>query len=186
MKAKITFLLVVLLLFSPGLQAQKTKNKNKSYKVWVSNIDNSTIIKGILYEVDDESIKVIIKHSREITIDASSIETIKIRRKGKVGNGILIGALTGLATGGIIGVVSGDDPDKTVDGGWLFGTYTVEGETKGEKALKYGIPLAFVGGGAGALIASKKEKFIINGNIENYKSQLEALRKYSIAPNSLE
>ena len=140
MKTKLVTLLSILLLFSTGLYAQKSKNKNKAYKVWVSKVDKSKIIKGLLIDVNDESLKIIDKHSIEISIDASNIKTIKIRKKGKIGNGVLIGALTGLVTGGLIGLVSGDEPNKTVDYGWPFGTVTHEGEKAGKKALLYGIP----------------------------------------------
>ncbi len=176
MKTKLVILLGLLLLFSPRLQSQNSKNK--AHKVWISNVNNSKIIKGTLYEVNDESLLIMDKHSKEITIDASKINIIKIRRKGKIGKGILIGSLTGLATGAIIGIVSGDDPDKTVVAGWPIGTYTVEGQKKGEKALIYGVLLGLAGGGAGALIASKREKIIINGSIESYKSQIEFIRNF--------
>jgi len=39
--------------------------------------------------------------------------------------------------------------------------------------------MAFIGSGVGAIIASKKEKIIINGDINNYKNKLERLPKYS-------
>ena len=183
MKTKLVTLLAILLLFSTALHAQKTKNKNKVHKVWVSKVDNSKIIKGLLYEVNDGSLKIIDRHSIEISIDAPNIGIIKIRRKGKIGNGVLIGALTGFATGGIIGLMSGDEPDKTVEGNWLFGAYTVEGTPAGEKALLYGFPMALVGGGAGAIIASKKNKIVINGDINNYKNNLEILKSYSMVIN---
>ena len=181
MKTKIVTLLGILLLFSTGLHAQKSKNKNKVHKVWVSKIDNSKIIKGLLYDVNDESLKIIDKHSTEISINATDIEIIKIRRKGKIGNGVLIGALSGFVTGGLIGLVSGDEPDETVDYGWPFGEVTHEGEKAGEKALLYGIPLAFVGSGVGAIVASKKNQILINGDINNYKKHLVLLKSYSMA-----
>lgn len=176
MKTKLVILLGLLLLFSSSLQSQNSNNK--AHKVWISNVNNSKIIKGTLNEVNNESLIIMDKHSKEITIDVSKINIIKIRRIGKIGKGILIGSLTGLATGGIIGIISGDDPDKTVDAGWPIGTYTVEGQKKGEKALIYGVLLGLAGGGTGALIASKREKIIINGSIESYKSQIEFLRNF--------
>ena len=121
----------------------------------------------------------------EISIDASNIGIIKIRRKGKIGNGVLVGALTGSATGALIGLFSGDDPDTT--GGFSFYgeevTWTNKGTKAGEKALAIGISMAFVGSGVGAIIASKKEKIFINGDINNYNNQLEILKSYSMAIN---
>jgi len=180
MKTQLVTLLSLLLLFSIGLNAQKLKNKNKVHKVWVSKVDNSKIIKGLLYEVNDESLKIIDNHSVEISIDASNIRLIKIRRKGKIGNGVLIGTSAGFATGLIIGVVSGDSPDQTI--GSIFGAeIIVEGATAGEKALGMGILMAVGGSGVGAIIASKKETIFINGDINNYKKKLEILKSYSMA-----
>ncbi len=184
MKTKLATLVSIFLLFSIGLYAQKSKSQNKVYKVWVSKVDNSKMSKGILYEVNDESLTIIDRNSIEISVDASNIGLIKIRKKGKIGNGVLIGALTGFATGGIIGLVSGDEPDKTVDGGWLFGTYTVKGEQASDKALLYGVSLAFVGGGAGAILASKKNIISINGDINNNKNILDILKSYTMSINN--
>jgi len=178
MKTKLVLLLSILLLFSIGLYAQKSKNK--VYKVWVTKVDKSKIIKGLLYKANDDSLIIIDKHSKKIRIAASKIEKIKIRRKGKIGNGVLIGALTGLVTGGLIGLVSGDEPDETVDYGWPFGTITHEGEKASEKALLYGIPLAVVGSSVGAIIASKKNRITINGDIYKYKNNVEILKSFSM------
>ena len=186
MKTKLAILISAILFFSTGLHAQKSKKKNKVYKVWVSKIDNSKKIKGLLYEVNNESLKIIGKRSTEINIDASTIKMIKIRRKGRVGRGVLIGALSGFAVGGIIGLASGDDPDETVQygggfAGWWYipyTEYTIEGETAMEKAMSTGTGLAFLGGGAGAIIASKKKKISINGDINNYTNQLDVLKSF--------
>ena len=82
MTTKLATLLCMILLFSIGLHAQKSKNQNKVYKIWVSKVDNSKIIKGLLYEANDESLTIIDRHSVEISIDASNIGIIKIRKKG--------------------------------------------------------------------------------------------------------
>ena len=179
MKTIFFTLISILFFFSSELQAQKTKNKIKYHKVWVSKVDNSNQIKGILYEVNSKSLKILDNHSNEIIIEVNDIETIKIRRKGKIGNGAAIGALTGIGTGALIGFMSGDDPDKTVDGGWFFGTYTVHGTSSGTKAAILGFSLGAVGSVAGAIIASKKDFFSINGDIKKYEAQVEKLRIYS-------
>lgn len=176
MKTKLVMQLGVLLLFSMGLQGQKSKN-NEVHRVWVSKVDNSKIINGLLYEANDESIQIIDKQGIKIHIDASNIGIIKIRRKRKVGNGILRGAMAGFGTGALIGFASGDDPDRT---GNFFGEYTIEGTKAGQKALVLGIIGAFTGSGVGALIASGKEKISINGDINTYKTNLEKLRSIQV------
>jgi len=180
MTTKLATLLCMILLFSIGLHAQKSKNQNKVYKIWVSKVDNSKIIKGLLYEANDESLTIIDRHSVEISIDASNIGIIKIRKKGKIGKGVLIGASAGFATGVIIGLVSGDEPDQTM--GSIFGAEVIlEGATAGEKALGLGILMAVGGSGVGAIIASKKEQIFINGDMNTYKNNLEILKSYSMS-----
>ena len=166
-----------LFFFIAGVQAQGTKNKIKVHKVWITLIDGSKLIKGNLYSANKDAVKIIANSSFDITnlisVKAQDIDVLKIRRKGKVGKGVWIGALTGFAVGGIIGFASGDDdPDQ-----WLWSS------TKEEKALGDGILLSLVGAGVGPLIASRKDKINIHGAIEKYQSQLETIRSYSLMRN---
>jgi hypothetical protein len=177
-------ILAIIFLFTFNLPfAQTTKNKIKIHKVWVSKIDNSKTIKGILIQANEESLKVLGRREREILVDIRQIDKIKIRRKGKVGNGILVGATTGFVAGGLIGLISGDEPDETVDGGWLFGTYTAHGTSAESKAYLWGFSLAVAGSGVGAIIGSKKVKIEIKGDLRNYNKYMELLRGYSNNPN---
>ncbi len=124
MKNKLVTLLVAFLLFSIGFQAQNSMGDKKAHKIWITQVENSKKIKGLLYDVQEEFLKVIDNNSEEIIVYVSDIDMVKIRRKGKIGNGVLIGALSGFATGGLIGLLSGSEPDKTVDYGYPFGTIT--------------------------------------------------------------
>ena len=141
---------------------------------------NSKKIKGLVYEANVESLKIIDKNGITIHIDASNIGIIKIRRKGKVGKGIVFGALVGFGTGLVIGFASGDDPDRTIE---FFGTQTIKGTKASEKALGLGFTGALIGSGVGAVIASGKEKISINGDINNYKTNLEKLRSIQVEQN---
>jgi hypothetical protein len=179
MKTTLIRLIGILFIFTINLQAQNSKANTKYHKVWITKFDNTKNVRGILYEVSNKSLKILDNHSREIVIAANTIETVKIRRKGKIGKGLLIGALAGAATGAIIGLASGDEPDKIVDGGWLFGTYTAYGTTAGEKAGMLGISLGFFGGITGAILGTKKEKFQINGDIKKYEEHVKKLQNYS-------
>jgi len=179
-KFKIT--IIVLMCSLNILFAQKSKEKIKVHKVWISKIDNTKVIKGVLFEVNDEYLKIIDKHSKEIIVKASDIGIIKIRRKGKVGKGALIGGLTGLGTGALIGLASGDDPDRTVDG-WFFGdfTYTVHGTSAGTKAAIWGVTLGAAGSVVGAILGTKKEIFLIDGHTKRYQSHFNKLQNYSMS-----
>ncbi len=177
---KFKILVIVLLCSLNTMFAQKSKKKIKVYKVWISKIDNSKIIKGNLYEVNDESLKIIGNRYSEIIVDVKDIHKIKIRKKGKIGKGAGIGALTGIATGALIGFVSGDDPDEIIDGGWLFGTYSSHGTSAGEKAAIWGVSLGAAGSIVGAVLGTKKEIFLIDGDIKKYQSHFDKLLSYSM------
>ena len=98
--------------------------------------------------------------------------------------GAAIGAATGVAAGLVIGFASGDDPDKTVDGFFPYlGSYTyiVEGTTAGEKAASWAVGLGIAGTVVGALVGSKKEVFLINGDISKYQMYFDEIRSYSLS-----
>ncbi len=143
------------------------------HKAWVRLMDGTTQT-GYLYSVHEDGIKITLDKSFDvinlITIDASTIQQLKIRRKGNVGRGVWIGAVTGASVGALLGYVSGDD-------GWF---------SKEAIATGGGIFGAVVGSGIGALIGTSRKYFKINGNITQYLSQLEVIRSYSLTPNSLE
>jgi len=177
MKSLFITLLGIILIIPVGLKAQNNKNKIKVHKVWVTLLNGSRLIKGNLYSANKDRIRIVDNDSFDIsnltTINVQDIDVLKIRRKGKVGKGVWIGAVTGLAVGGIIGFASGDDdPDQ-----WLWSS------TAEEKALGSGILLSIVGAGVGPLIASKKEVIRLNGNIEIYNEQLGAIQSYSLMRN---
>ena len=179
---KFKILILIVFCYSTMLFSQNTKTKKHIYKVWISKIDNSKVIIGSLYQVNDTSLKILSKKGQVNSLETNLIKSIKIRREGKIGKGILFGALTGLAVGGISGLISGDDPDTTTDFGTL-GTWTSEGTSAGYKATINGAIGALAGGGVGAVIATKKEELIISGDLETYKKHLEILKSYAIIKN---
>ena len=166
-----------------SLNAQDTIQKNKIYRTWVSLNSEPFKIKGVLYEIKDSSIlvsnSVLIKdystdRFRVANLYINEIETIKIRRNNNIGKGVLIGAITGFAVGGLIGLMSGDDP-PCPSGSWFCFRFSAE-----EKALMAGVPLAVSGAGIGALFGSIKVKIPINGSINSYNRNKNKLREYSI------
>lgn len=182
MKLTLKIFLIVLLCFSIGLKAQNTPDKIKEYNIWITMMDQ-TKVKGILYFADIKGINLYLNKKRNDStmrfIEAQNIDIIKIRRTGKVGTGIWVGALSGFAVGGLVGLASGDDPDKTVDYGFL-GTHTHQGTSSGDKAMVGGLFATLPGAAIGALVASKKVEIIINGNLETYKNKLNTIKKYAI------
>ncbi len=145
--------------------------KKRSYKTWITLTPDQLKLKGFLYEKNDSSIIVWdgFKDFKEIDsaqityaelmnrplefsfIPLANIEKMKARRKGRIGRGVFIGALTGFAIGGLIGLIDGDDPPDT------FMAYTA-----GDKAIVLGLPLAVVGAGVGGLLGSIKVTIPLN------------------------
>lgn len=168
-KARIVTLLGILLMVCPLVMNAQTKSKKvKSYNVWIKMIDHSKE-KGILYAADETYIKIAKNRTSDDsnvkTIDPQTIDVIKIRRKGKVGNGALIGGLSGIGLSAIIGVSS--------DEGFF---------SKEESAAIAGILFVPLGTGIGALTGSKSEMIEINGNLNNYLNWLKLLQSYALNP----
>ena len=161
-----------------SLNAQDTIHKNKIYRTWVSLNREPFRFKGVLYEVNDSSIlvsrSIVIKkntidRSEMANFNFSNIETIRTRKNNNIGKGILIGALSGFVTGGAIGLISGADPP---DSYFRF--------TAGENAILSGIVLGIIGADIGGVIGSLKIKIPINGSINNFNSNKNKLRGYSV------
>lgn len=169
MKTTLKIVLCVFLIFSIGTKAQNTTNKIKIHKVWITMVDGSKI-KGNLYAADTSGIRIMKNKSGDIlnvtTINAVDIVVIKIRRKGKVGNSILIGGMTGVGASVLIGATTND-------------TFFTKGEVMAISSIVF-VPL---GVGIGALAGTKKENFIIGGNLSVYQSVLNEIQSYSIQTN---
>lgn len=171
---------IVLVLFCGlnSLKAQDTIQKKKIYRTWISLNNESNKIRGFLYEANDSSILVsrslVIKgyspdRSKMVNLNIINIETIKIRKNNNVGKGFLFGTLTGFALGGLIGLISGDDPPED----WFA-------FTAGEKAILLGVPFGVIGAILGGEIGTIKLKIPINGSMNNYNRNKNKLRGYSI------
>ena len=161
----------ILLCFPVTLQAQQKKNKVKTYKVWVTLIDGFEK-NGILYAADEHGLKIMNAQTMDISdimfVKASDINVIKLRQKGKVGMGALLGAAGGIAVGTAIGssvpkeegFLSGISNSMNVAGGIIIGTA--------------------MGTGIGVAAGSSKKVIQINNHLGVYKEQLPTLQSYSI------
>ena len=144
-----------------------TAQKVKAYKTWVTFTDEIRI-KGTFYSADTDGLILMGEDLNEIRIDPKNVKTISLRRKGSVGKGIWIGALSGAVVGGIAGYASGDD-----EPGWFSSTAE-------EKAVGNAIFFSFPGAGIGALFGSKRTIYAINGDYQTYMAQLAELKKYAL------
>lgn len=152
--------------------AQDYGKKHNKYKTWITLIDEPYEVNGILYALKDSSLLVsnyktyaefIVDNSSTIELRIDNIDLIETRKRNRLGKGIIIGAVSGFALGGLIGFARGDDAELTA----------------GEKAIRGGLSLAIPGALVGLLIGSVKVSIPIEGSFMNYKNQRKDLYKYS-------
>lgn len=155
------------------------------YNTKISFTNGKHLMKGVLYAVNDSSVLVsnsLVKKDYSTgkfelsKISFNEIDLIKIHRKNSVGRGIWIGALTGFATGGLIGWMSGDDPPP------VPGSFTFMRLSAGDKAKMYGSLLAVTGALTGGLIGVLEHKIPINGSMGNFNRNKSRLKKYTLRP----
>jgi hypothetical protein len=127
--------------------------------------------------------------SKRSALDFSQIRWVHLKRKGSVGRGILIGAISGLAAGAIVGLVSGDDPScqrsasdpnqYNIYSGFGYSMCSAFSISAGEKAVIGGTLGMVTGGLIGGIIgAVARKKFSINGSKEKFKAmQLSVLER---------
>ena len=154
--------------------AQDAPQKFKKFKVNVFHGKNK-ISSGFLLPLSDTVVRVV-KHASAINSKAldnyyrdfhySDINRITVTTKGAVGKGLLIGTLTGMTVGAMIGYMSGDDHPCAASSNDFFGIGYTTCEsfrsTASEKAMFSGIS----GGAAGATLgicigALAIKKFVI-------------------------
>jgi hypothetical protein len=144
--------------------------KPKVHKVWITLINPSMKVEGYLYDCKDSSI--VVSSIKEQLNDYSSqmignkeflvsnIEKIKIRRKGSIGKGYLIGTGIGVGTGIALGATDGDG----------FVIFAVAG--------MLGIVGSVVGTTVGIITGQKN--YVIHGNLAAYRIYASKLKASSI------
>lgn len=168
---KLLVLIVYTLIISMSKAQDTPYLKSAAYKVIVvTNTEGA--IKGYLHSIYDTSVYIsekpvsfkgyVSNHAGLRTISYNDISSIRLRRKGSTGWGMLIGALTGAAVGAIAGLASGDDHPKT-------NTWCIPCFTAGEKAAALGLVSGMTGFGVGAVVGAIAHKtFTINHNKEMF------------------
>jgi hypothetical protein len=173
-----TYMSTVSLLDPAWVQLGYGEKKVRINNTWVSKINDSIPEQGVLYEVTDSSILVAGSFSKESyasgnytisTIDFNRIDNIKIRPKNAMARGAIIGLVTGIAVGGIAGLISGDDDP----GDWFS-------FTAGQKAFLGGIAVGLTGYATGSFVGLIQLKIPINGKRDTYNRNITRLRKYSL------
>ena len=187
-------LFVVTLLMSCTLSAQTDSiTPVKIFRIWATPFrhpdagqgshpqPHRRTMDGYLYEVRDSSVMISDLFNKQDYITgkfnvseafAGDINVIKLRKKGALGLGILIGGLAGAAIGIILGI------KQHTNGG-----------TEGDQELQHAglviIPALFtgLGVGIGATIGGMKITIPIKGSREKFDLERSGLNRYSIKPN---
>ena len=164
------------------VHAQHDTLGNSDYKCKIVLTNTKYELNGEIYKTGDTSITLKkAMYSEQVfnktefslmPIPVTRIDYISIYKKGSAGKGLLIGGITGMFLGGLIGLASGDDKP---DGPWDFFVLTA-GEKAGIGAVVGFIPGALIGLAAG----SSKIIIGIHGNADKYKIRRNELDHYSI------
>lgn len=157
------------------LPAQNNYPKVKIFKTWVQLNGEPYKSIGVLYQLKDSSILIsnsvlesdYYSNNFQVTeFKIENIEKISLRRKGGIGKGVWIGALSGTVLGVIIGGAS--------QGGG-YDSYGM--------GLAGGVAGCFVGAGLGALFGTIKLSIPIDGQLDNYYKNNKKLSRRSIKKN---
>lgn len=161
-----------------SLNAQDTIKRQKIYRTVIYLNDEPGTIKGVFYDIGDSTILVsqslVFKgrsaYMSEIAeLNIIKIKRIEIRKNSSIARGFLIGALSGLAVGGLMGLIDGDSPP----------TQMMFSNTAEQKAIILGVPLGIIGAIIGGQIGTIKVKIPINGSIKTFHDNHNRLKKYS-------
>ncbi len=152
------------------LSAQSKPRNIKIFTTWIYTDSNAPPVVGELYDVSDSTVLVYSPHyhlmPRTLSeIDVEKIQLIKVRRKGGIANGMIIGGIVGLSIGAIIGVGSRNSNQGgfTIDFGILP---EVSGTLVG----------LFIGG----VVNAPPFTFTIGGKADNFRRNKGELKKRSI------
>ena len=181
MRAKIiapSFIAAVLVVCSAAAFGQPKKNpkKTKVYNALVHVTTQKSKVVGILNEVSDSAIYLLVEDGKariNVRINARIIKQIVIKRKGSVGRSILSGALIGMATGVFAGLAMGDsecDPNEP---------YCSTAELK---SVQGAVLMCGVGVLVGWIVGSIPKKNIIIGESQStFEKNVQLLSKYSLS-----
>lgn len=165
------FFLLLILIFSISFTYGQEQEKLKTYKVMVKKMDG-TRVRGYFIKADNNGITVDVSKRFEedglVVITAADIAKIKLRRKGSVTRGALMGLAAGGALGAITGYADGDDTG---------GFFSLSKETK---AAVLGTFFGLCGTVIGAVIGTSRKKFYIYGSNDTYRKELPILQQYDL------
>ena len=164
--------------------SQKMGNTNgtTNYNAWITLIEKPSNFNGYLREVKDSAM-VFSNYFNKLepnykikNIEVENIETCKFRKEGSAGKSLIIGVLTGLGIGALLGYAAGDSKKKKSSGFDIEIDFTPQ-SAKG-KAVFGGVLGSFFGGIIGLSIGTGKIEIPIKGDQNLFKIQKEKLMKF--------
>ncbi len=174
-KTKILLAITTVLLATTVCSQQKDENP-RIYQTWVK-MEGGKMPYGSLYQLKDSSILLSnatrhidyqLYNYRTTEFMVENIYNIKVRRKGSKLKGLIIGSISGLCVGYLIGSAKGETS-------FLFSKIPA----RNTKILSV-VVFTAAGTGLGVLLGSAKITIPINRNKFIYKRNLKKLKKYSI------
>lgn len=164
-------------MFTGFAQKQDSSSRARKIRIYKSTVieTNGKLVEGYLSRVTTDSIYIqpfSTSLSENYVLSPEQVQSMKFKRKGRVGKGALIGLGAGAIFGTVFGFASGDDnPDQD----WIF-AMTAEEKAAGG-AIVYGV----LGAVAGTLIGTlTKKTFLIEGKKEKFHSNYNRLAELAM------
>jgi hypothetical protein len=179
-------MLAAMLIASNKTNAQDTLPFRLHLYITELTLRNGKELDGYLKHVTDSTVVYTLTKSpvgspamaSDKIVGYAELATVRLRRKGSVGNAALGGAAVGAAVGAVAGFASGDDEPRS---GWIV----ISPMSAGEKAGALAFLGAFPGALIGALIGTKSKKFSIDGTKEGWAALQTFYRKIYSKPTPL-
>jgi hypothetical protein len=192
-----TFLAALLCLFCAAATAQPRQTDSRPrYDTWVTSYPSQRIISGVLLEVKDSSVSLQRAGNFRTQaqpdmskLDIRSIDLIRVRKKGAVGQGVLYGALAGLFVGGVIDVIwysswkNKQEEEINNLGDAINYSMTQSPGAFAAMATMVGIGCIGTGIGIGAAVASAKITIPIYGKQAEFDRNKAQLNDYALYPD---
>lgn len=170
----VIFVCLLFLLSIPANAQPLSEAKEKPYHLWLTKIEAAPTVRGYLLHLENSFI--VIRDEQPKTsyeVSVVEIDQLQFRRKGAVGKGILIGAISGAATGALLAVLEGDGKPSNNSG------FTIQFSPEA-LALTGMVVGAVPGAVIGGIIGGSKVKIPIGGSQENYLQVRDGLLQYTL------
>ena len=138
----------ILMLFMIGNGVISARTEKPGAILVVQKKDGQTI-KGELLSVQNGMLNLLIyENATKVDVHLNEVRSLSIEKKGSFLKGLGIGVLSGVATGALLGFLSGDDKPENM---WDIFSFSA-----GQKALVGGIFFGVVGGAVGGIAGALK------------------------------